>query len=213
LLSGSTDAESRWCSRLNRLPGTEWNTEVDLDVGRNRESLVGAHLFALIPGQGASQLLRQLADVGKRGNNSRRVLAGDLNEHREAANAPNEGKDVCVVRSGKKISFPISFASFAGCPHKRSLSGNSKRRSAPAPNGSVAFDALDGGQSVASKCDVVAASKEPLCRTAVTVAVQRSRRSRVPLWVQTSPAAIVNDQIFAGCFSKLKKLCNAWKSS
>ena len=37
------------------------------------------HLFALIPGQGASQLLRQLADVlGKRSNNSRRVLAGIL---------------------------------------------------------------------------------------------------------------------------------------
>ena len=44
----------------------------------NRKALVGMHLFALIPGQGASQLLRQLADVlGKRSNNSRRVLAGD----------------------------------------------------------------------------------------------------------------------------------------
>ena len=60
------------------LPGTARITEVDLDVGGNREALVGMHLFALIPGQGASQLLRQLADVlGKRSNNSRRVLAGD----------------------------------------------------------------------------------------------------------------------------------------
>jgi hypothetical protein len=57
------------------------------------------HLFALIPGQGASQLLRQLADMlGKRTNNSRRVLAGDLDEHREAgvalvcgAQVPNVG--------------------------------------------------------------------------------------------------------------------------
>src|SRR6478735_7795243 len=66
------------------------------------------HLFALIPGQGASQLLRQLADVlGKRSNNSRRVLAGDLDEHREAGIALDQGSDVRVVRSGKKVSFPM----------------------------------------------------------------------------------------------------------
>src|SRR5262249_43778105 len=66
------------------------------------------HLFALIPGQGASQLLRQLADVlGKRSNNSPRVLAGDLDEHREAGIAFDEGGDVRVVRSGKKVSFPM----------------------------------------------------------------------------------------------------------
>src|SRR6516225_6429698 len=54
------------------------------------------HLFALIPSQGASQLLRQLADVlGKRSNNSRRVLAGDLDEHREAGIALDEGA-TCV---------------------------------------------------------------------------------------------------------------------
>ena len=90
------------------LPGTARITEVDLDVGGNREALVGMHLFALIPGQGASQLLRQLADVlGKRSNNSRRVLAGDLDEHREAGIALDEGGDVRVVRSGKKVSFPM----------------------------------------------------------------------------------------------------------
>src|SRR6516225_7079180 len=66
------------------------------------------HLFALIPSQGASQLLRQLADVlGKRSNNSRRVLAGDLDEHREAGIALDEGGDVRIVRSGKKVSFPM----------------------------------------------------------------------------------------------------------
>jgi hypothetical protein len=44
-----------------------------------------AFISALIPGQGAPQLLKQLADVlGKRRNNSRRVLAGDFDEHREA---------------------------------------------------------------------------------------------------------------------------------
>src|SRR5215469_2089122 len=66
------------------------------------------HLFALIPSQGASQLLRQLADVlGKRSNNSRRVLAGDLDEHREAGIALDQGGDVRIVRSGKKVSFPM----------------------------------------------------------------------------------------------------------
>src|SRR6516164_2569650 len=66
------------------------------------------HLFALIPSQGASQLLRQLVDVlGKRSNNSRRVLAGDLDEHREAGIALDEGGDVRIVRSGKKVSFPM----------------------------------------------------------------------------------------------------------
>src|ERR1700731_3073293 len=89
-------------------PRCQGITEVDLDVGGNREALVGMHLFALIPGQGASQLLRQLADVlGKRSNNSRRVLAGDLDEHREAGIALDEGSDVRVVRSGKKVSFPM----------------------------------------------------------------------------------------------------------
>jgi hypothetical protein len=40
-------------------------------MGGNREAPVGMHLFALIPGQGASQLLRQLADVLVRGSPSR----------------------------------------------------------------------------------------------------------------------------------------------
>src|SRR6185295_4175999 len=67
------------------------------------------HLFALIPGQGASQLLRQFADVlGKGSNNSPRVLAGDLGEHREAGIPFDQSGDVRVVRSGKKISFPMS---------------------------------------------------------------------------------------------------------
>src|SRR6202453_4788763 len=66
------------------------------------------HLFALIPGQRASQLIRQLADVfGKRRNNSCRVLAADLDEHGEAGIALDEGGDVRVVRSGKKVSFPM----------------------------------------------------------------------------------------------------------
>jgi hypothetical protein len=71
---------------LYRNARTSRITEVDLDVGGNREALVGMHLFALIPGQGASQLPRQLANVlGKRSNNSRRVLAGDLDECRPSA--------------------------------------------------------------------------------------------------------------------------------
>ena len=66
------------------------------------------HLFALIPGQGASQLLRQLADVpGKRSNDSRGVLAGDFDQHREAGIALDEGGDVRVIRSGQKVSFPM----------------------------------------------------------------------------------------------------------
>jgi hypothetical protein len=43
--------------------------------------------------------------LGKRSDDSRRVLAGDLNEHREADIALDEGGDVRVVRSGKKVSF------------------------------------------------------------------------------------------------------------
>ena len=45
--------------------------------------------------------------LGKRSNNSRRVLAGDLDEHREAGIALDEGGDVRIVRSGKKVSFPM----------------------------------------------------------------------------------------------------------
>ena len=97
MLSGSTDAAGRWCSRLSRA-ARDYAAHY-LDVVGNREALVGMHLFALIPGQVASQLLRQLADVlGERRNNSRRVLAGDLDEHREAGIALDEGGDVRVVR-------------------------------------------------------------------------------------------------------------------
>jgi hypothetical protein len=60
--------------------------------------------LALIPGQGTSQLLRQLADVfGQRSNDRRRVLAGDLDQHGEAGMALDQGGDVGVVRSGKKV--------------------------------------------------------------------------------------------------------------
>ena len=56
-----------------------------------------------------SQLLGQLADVlGKCSNNSRCVLTGNLDEHREAGVALDEGGDVRVVRSGKKVSFPMA---------------------------------------------------------------------------------------------------------
>src|SRR5215469_14006288 len=66
------------------------------------------NLFALIPRQGASQLLRQLADVlGKLSNNSRRVLAGNPDEHRKARIALDESGYVRVVRSGKKVAFPM----------------------------------------------------------------------------------------------------------
>jgi hypothetical protein len=39
------------------LPGTAWIAEVNLHVGGNREALVAGHLLALVPRQGASQLL------------------------------------------------------------------------------------------------------------------------------------------------------------
>ena len=88
------------------------------------------HLFALMPGQGASQLLRQLADVlGKRSNNSRRVLAGDLDEHREAGIALDEGSDVRVVRSGKKVSFPMPRAG-ATVPRSAAQPGETDRHRA-----------------------------------------------------------------------------------
>ena len=106
-LSGGTAAAGRWCSRLSRAARDCADRGVDLDVGGTGEALVGMHLFALIPGQGASQLLRQLADVlGKRSNNSRRVLAGDLHDVVKR-DALDEGSDVRVVRSGKKVSFPM----------------------------------------------------------------------------------------------------------
>ena len=46
--------------------------------------------------------------LGKGSNNSPCVLAGDLGEHREAGIPFDQSGDVRVVRSGKKISFPMS---------------------------------------------------------------------------------------------------------
>jgi hypothetical protein len=195
----------RWCSRLNRLPGTERITEIDPDVGGNRETLVGTHLFALIPGQLASQLVRQRADVlGKRGNNSRRVLVENLNEHREAVNALDEGNELCVSFAPVGRS-PSQCPPRHGLSAKRSLSGNSKRRSAPASNGSVAFDALDGGQSAASKCNVVAATKRTTmpyrCRGGWS-ALSPKQRS---LWVQNSPGSHRQQSDFCRLLFKAKE--------
>ena len=84
-------------------------TEVDLDVGGKREALVGMHLLALIPGERASQFLRQLADVlSKCSHNVGRVFAGKLDEHHKAGAALDEGGDVRIVRSGDKVSFPMT---------------------------------------------------------------------------------------------------------
>jgi hypothetical protein len=58
---------------------------------------------------GASQLLGQFADLpGERGHHSCRVLPWKLDEHRKAAVALDECRDVRIVRSGKKISFPMA---------------------------------------------------------------------------------------------------------
>src|SRR5262245_20569408 len=67
------------------------------------------HLLALIPGERASQLPGQLVDVlGKCSNNRGRVLAGNLDEHRKAGVALDERGDVRVLRSGKKVAFPMA---------------------------------------------------------------------------------------------------------
>ena len=92
------------------LPRTAWIAEVDLHLGGNGEALMISHLLSTIPGQRASQLPRQFADVfGERGCHSRRILAWKLDEHRKAGVALDECRDVRVVRSGEKVSFPMAW--------------------------------------------------------------------------------------------------------
>src|SRR6266581_2806946 len=92
------------------VPRTAWIAEIDLHVGGDGEALVVSHLLASIPGQGAAQLLRQFAQVfTERGYYGRRVLARDLEKHRKASMALDERRDVRVVRSGEKVSFPVAW--------------------------------------------------------------------------------------------------------
>src|SRR4029077_5200094 len=89
---------------------TAWIAEIDLHVGGDGEALVVSHLLASIPGQGAAQLLRQFAHVfTERGYYGRRVLARDFEKHRKASMALDQRRDVRVVRSGEKVSFPVAW--------------------------------------------------------------------------------------------------------
>ena len=92
------------------LPGTAWIAEIDLHVGGDGEALVVSHLLASIPGQRAAQFLRQFAHVfTERGYHGRRVLARNLEKHHKASMALDQRRDVRVVRSGEKISFPVAW--------------------------------------------------------------------------------------------------------
>jgi hypothetical protein len=92
------------------LPGTVWIAEIDLRAGGDGEALVVSHLLAAIPGQRAAQLLRQFAQVfTERGYHGRRVLARDLKKHHKPRMALDQRDDVRVVRSGEKISFPMTW--------------------------------------------------------------------------------------------------------
>jgi hypothetical protein len=76
------------------------------EIGSFREVLSQQ---ALVPRQGASQILGQFADVlGERGHHRCRVLPWKLDEHRKAAVALDECCDVCILRSVKKVSFPMA---------------------------------------------------------------------------------------------------------
>src|SRR5271163_2088350 len=91
------------------LPGTARIAEVDLHFGGDCKALVGMHLLALVPRQRTSQLLRQFADVlGERRNHRRRVLARKLDQHRKTAVTLNQCGDMSIVRSRKKIAFPMA---------------------------------------------------------------------------------------------------------
>ena len=92
------------------LPRTAWIAEVDLHVGGNGEALVVSHLLAAIPGQGAAQFLGQFAHVlGERGHHGRRILAWHLEKHHKAGMALDKRRDVRVVRSREKVSFPMAW--------------------------------------------------------------------------------------------------------
>src|SRR5262249_32763973 len=92
------------------LPRTAWIAEIDLHVGGDGEVLVVSHLLASIPGQGAAQLLGQFAHVfTERGYYGRRVLARDFEKHHKAGMALDQRRDVGVVCSGEKVSFPVAW--------------------------------------------------------------------------------------------------------
>src|SRR5215470_729115 len=92
------------------LPRTAWIAEIDLHVGGDGEVLVVSHLLASIPGQGATQLLGQFAHVfTERGYYGRRVLARDFEKHHKARMALDQRRDVGVVCSAEKVSFPVAW--------------------------------------------------------------------------------------------------------
>ena len=81
--------------------------EVSMAQGK---AFVVSHLLASIPGQRAAQLLWQFAHVfTERGYNGRRVLTRNFEKHHKAGMALDQRRDVRVVGSGEKVSFPMAW--------------------------------------------------------------------------------------------------------
>jgi hypothetical protein len=84
-----------------------WIAEINLHFGGNGEALVVSHFLAAVPG--AAQFRRQSAHVfSGRGDQRGRVFAGDLEKQHKARMALDERRDVRVVRSTEKVSFPVA---------------------------------------------------------------------------------------------------------
>ena len=96
-------------SLLAALPWALWVTEVDLDVGGHRESLVSVHLRASIPGERFVELLRQLASVlDERVDDRLRVFAFQLHQHHVSRLALDQRRDLAVAAAEDQVSFPMT---------------------------------------------------------------------------------------------------------
>ena len=94
------------------LPGAAWVAEIDLDTGVDGELQVFGHLLAVIPGEGAAQLLRQSEDGG--GQCRPHALGGEpvreWEQEHIAAVALHQGSHCARPPAEHQVAFPVARA-------------------------------------------------------------------------------------------------------
>src|SRR5664279_1146439 len=96
-------------SAARPLPRAARITEVDLDVGGQREALVPGHLLASIPGERLVHFLGELPCVlDERIDDRLRVLARNLDQHHVSRLTFHQRCDLAAATAEHQISFPVA---------------------------------------------------------------------------------------------------------
>lgn len=83
-------------------------TEIDLDIGRQRESLVASHFLAPVPGQRFVEFLWQFASVFDQGvGHGSGIFSRELDQHQVARLTFDECRNLTILAAAQQITFPM----------------------------------------------------------------------------------------------------------